>query len=207
MLLADEEISIFGDGSQLRDFNYVDDAVDAFLLAAPRDEATGQVYNLGGDGHVSLLELAETLIRVAGSGRYPAVPFPDDRKAIDIGDYYADYSAIGASSAGARSVPLAEGLARTLEYYREHGDAYRDVTSERRVPRPRARDGVAARRAGCRDRARARRAAATSSAEGRPLRVALRRPLRRLARCRRRLRNGRDHDRAAARPASAPATR
>jgi UDP-glucose 4-epimerase len=122
--LADEEIVIYGDGSQRRDLTYVDDAVAAFLLAAARAEAAGRVYNLGGDGHVSLLELAGTLIRVAGSGRFRLIPFPDDRKAIDIGDFYADYSAIERELGWTPAVGLEAGLARTLEYYREHGDVY-----------------------------------------------------------------------------------
>ena len=75
--LADEEILIYGDGSQRRDLTYVDDAVAAFLLAAAREEAAGRVFNLGGDGHVSLLELGETLTRIAGSGRIRLVPFPE----------------------------------------------------------------------------------------------------------------------------------
>jgi UDP-glucose 4-epimerase len=123
--LADDEILIYGDGSQRRDLTYIDDAVAAFLLAAARAEAAGRVYNLGGDAHVSLLELAETLIRVAGSGRFRPIPFPDERKAIDIGDFYADYSAIEQELGWTPAVGLEEGLARTLEYYREHGDAYR----------------------------------------------------------------------------------
>jgi UDP-glucose 4-epimerase len=122
--LADEEILIYGDGSQQRDLTYVDDAIGAFLLAATHAEAAGRVYNLGGDGHVSLLDLAETLIRVADSGRLRLIPFPDDRKAIDIGDFYADYSAIEHDLGWRPLVGLEEGLARTLHYYREHGEAY-----------------------------------------------------------------------------------
>jgi UDP-glucose 4-epimerase len=123
--LADEEILIYGDGSQRRDLTYVDDAIAAFLLAAAREEAAGRVYNLGGIGNVSLLELSATLTRIAGSGRVKLIPFPDDRKAIDIGDFYADYSAIENELGWTPAVSLEEGLARTLEYYREHGDAYR----------------------------------------------------------------------------------
>ena len=122
--LADEEILIYGDGSQRRDLTYVDDAIAAFLLAATREEAAGRVYNLGGDGHVSLLELGETLTRIAGSGRIRLIPFPEDRKAIDIGDFYADYSAIESELGWRPAVGLEEGLARTLAYYREHGGAY-----------------------------------------------------------------------------------
>jgi UDP-glucose 4-epimerase len=122
--LADEEILIYGDGSQRRDLTHVDDAIAAFLLAAIHDEAAGRIYNLGGDGHLSLLELAEVLTRIAGTGRIRAIPFPTDRKAIDIGDFYADYSLIERELGWRPTVPLEEGLARTLDYYREHGEAY-----------------------------------------------------------------------------------
>ena len=122
--LADEEILVYGDGSQRRDFTYVDDAIAAFLLAATRDEAVGRVFNLGGDGHVSLLELADHVVRIAGSGRIRAIPFPADRKAIDIGDFYADWSAIEATLGWRPEVGLEDGLTRTLEYYRRHGQAY-----------------------------------------------------------------------------------
>ena len=195
--LADEEIVIYGDGSQRRDLTYVDDAVAAFLLAAARAEAAGRVYNLGGDGHVSLLELAGTLIRIAGSGRFRLIPFPDDRKAIDIGDFYADYSAIERRTrldARGRTRSRARTDARVLPRAR------RRVRSGRvRVPypRPHARDGGAARRARRRDRTRARQRPLHPLRGGRPLRVGVRGRLRRLA-CRRgRVGNRRDHDRAA----------
>jgi UDP-glucose 4-epimerase len=122
--LAGEDILVYGDGSQRRDLTYVDDAVSAFLLAATRDDAAGRVFNLGGSGHVSLLELAEQVVRIAGSGQIRAIPFPADRKAIDIGDFYADWSAIELALGWRPEVPLEEGIARTLDYYRVHGDHY-----------------------------------------------------------------------------------
>ena len=122
--LADEEILVYGDGNQRRDLTYVDDAVAAFLLAAVDERATGRVFNLGGDGHVSLIELAEQVTRIAGGGRIRTIPFPSDRKAIDIGDFYADYSAIEQALGWRPEVPLEEGLARTLDYYRRHGGEY-----------------------------------------------------------------------------------
>jgi UDP-glucose 4-epimerase len=108
------------DGSQLRDFTYVDDAVEAFLLAAASDKANGQVFNLGGDGVYSLKQLADLLIEVNGGGEYHLRSFPADRKRIDIGDYYADDRRIRAALGWAPKVSLREGLARTLAYYRQH---------------------------------------------------------------------------------------
>ncbi len=123
-ILGGEPLVVFGDGRQRRDFNYVDDAVRAFLVVAARDEADGEVFNLGGDRPVSLLELAELLIAANRGGEYRVVPFPDDRKAIDIGDYFADFAKIRDVLGWVPSVPLAEGLARSLDFYREHGADY-----------------------------------------------------------------------------------
>jgi UDP-glucose 4-epimerase len=112
-------------GEQLRDFTYVDDAVEAFLLAATRDEANGQVFNLGGCEVISLRELADLLVQVNGGGAYQIRTFPPDRKRIDIGDYYADDRRIRSELGWVSRVNLQEGLARTLAYYREHLEHYR----------------------------------------------------------------------------------
>jgi UDP-glucose 4-epimerase len=124
LLVSGEELVVYGDGEQRRDFSYVDDAVRAFLLAAAREEANGRIYNLGDEPPISLRELAELLVRVNGGGSYRLVPFPDDRRAIDIGDYYADFAAIGRELGWAPAVPLDEGLERTLAFYREQGRHY-----------------------------------------------------------------------------------
>jgi UDP-glucose 4-epimerase len=124
--LADEELRVFGDGGQRRDFTYVDDAVRALCLAASSPAAVGEVFNVGGDGHFSLLEVAQLVVRLAGSGRVRVVPFPKDRLAIDIGDYYADDRKLRARLGWSPEVGLEEGLSATLEFYRAHGDAYRD---------------------------------------------------------------------------------
>jgi UDP-glucose 4-epimerase len=124
LLLTGGEIQIFGDGSQRRDFTYVDDAVRAFLLAGSREEANGQVYNLGDREHVSLRELAELLVDANGGGSFELVPFPSDREAIDIGDFYADYSKIERELGWSPQVPLREGLERSLAFYREEGEHY-----------------------------------------------------------------------------------
>jgi nucleoside-diphosphate-sugar epimerase len=118
------EILVYGDGSQRRDLTYVDDAVEAFLAAAADDAAVGRVYNLGGPPPVSLLELAHLVVERAGAGSVVTVPFPDDRKSIDIGDFYADWSAIERDLAWHPTVSVEDGVGRTLDYYREHGAHY-----------------------------------------------------------------------------------
>ena len=119
-----EPILVFGDGKQIRDFNYVGDVIDALLLAALSDDANGEVFNLGADDPISLKETAELLRKVAGRGEYKLVPFPDERKVIDIGDYYGDYRKIRAKLGWKPRVQFEEGLARTVNYYRENGEHY-----------------------------------------------------------------------------------
>ena len=122
--LADEELQVFGDGTQRRDFAYVDDVVRALCLAVTSPAALGEVFNVGADGHQSLEETAELVVRLAGSGRYRTVPFPDERRAIDIGDYYADDRKLRDALGWSSEVGLEEGLGRTLDFYREHGERY-----------------------------------------------------------------------------------
>lgn len=111
-------------GHQLRDFTYVDDAVDAFLMVATSEEARGKVFNLGGDCAISLNDLADLLVEVNGGGEYIIKEFPPDRKRIDIGDYYTDYSLIRSTLGWEPKVPLRDALKRTLNYYKEHLHRY-----------------------------------------------------------------------------------
>ena len=123
-LLEGKPVTVFGDGTQLRDFNFVDDCVDALLLAGTHPGAEGKVFNLGSKEVVSLIDLARLLVSIAGSGSLDIVPFPAERKAIDIGDYYGDYTRIHDTLAWEPRVALAEGLVRTIDFYREHHKAY-----------------------------------------------------------------------------------
>jgi UDP-glucose 4-epimerase len=119
-----EELEVWGDGTQRRDLLYVDDALTAFLLAGARAEADGEVFNVGVESSVSLAELAGLVVRTAGAGSFRLVPFPAERKAIDIGDYYASPAKIRAALGWEARVGLEDGLRRTLDYYREHGERY-----------------------------------------------------------------------------------
>jgi UDP-glucose 4-epimerase len=127
LLIEGKAFEVWG-GDQLRDFTYVDDAVDAFLAAAASEESNGQIFNLGGDCVIGLQDFAQMLIRVNGGGDYVVHAYPAERKRIDIGDYYADFSRIRSALGWEPRVPLAEGLARTLEYYRRHHDNYWDTS-------------------------------------------------------------------------------
>jgi len=125
-LIEGQPILVYGDGSQLRDFNYVDDVVDALLRVALSDDANGEVYNLGAPEPISLRQTAELLVAINGGGRFELVPFPQELKPIDIGDYYGDYRKIRARHGWEPKTPLAEGLRQTLEFYRRYHSYYWD---------------------------------------------------------------------------------
>ena len=111
------------DGDQRRDFTFVDDAVDAFLLAATQP-VDGEIFNIGGEPVITLKDLAAMLVRVNGAGEFKVITFPEERKRIDIGDYFADDRKARTMLQWAPRIALEEGLARTLDYYRRHRDAY-----------------------------------------------------------------------------------
>jgi UDP-glucose 4-epimerase len=117
-LLEGKPISVWG-GKQLRDFTDIEDAVDAFLLAAASPLTNGQVYNLGGGEVVDLATVAKLMVEVHGSGSYEVRDFPADRRAIDIGDYYSDYSKIRDALGWEPKRTLRETIETTLRYFGE----------------------------------------------------------------------------------------
>lgn len=123
LLLQGKPFEVWG-GHQLRDFTYVDDAVDGLLLAAASEQAQGSAFNLGGDCVVSLKDLAQLLVEVNDGGEYSARSYPLEFKRIDIGDYYADFSRMQAAVGWKPQTSLREGLARTIAYYRSHLQQY-----------------------------------------------------------------------------------
>jgi len=126
-ILKDQHFEVWG-GDQLRDFNYVDDVVDAFLTVAISEKANGEIFNLGSNQIITLKELADTLIHVNGSGNYKIRNFPEDRKKIDIGDYYSDYSKINELLEWNPAIDIKEGLRKTLNYYKKYGEYYFDTS-------------------------------------------------------------------------------
>lgn len=123
-IIEGKPVLVFGDGKQVRDFNFVGDVVDAMLACALSEDANGEIFNLGADDPINLKDTAELLLKVHGAGEYRIVPFPADRKAIDIGDYYADYRKIRSKLGWRPEVPLSAGLQRTLDFYKEYSCHY-----------------------------------------------------------------------------------
>jgi len=118
-LIEGKPFEVWG-GEQLRDFTYVDDVIEAFLITAATDEANGQIFNLGGNRVISLKDLADLLIEVNGGGEYSVRVFPEDRKRIDIGDFYADFKRIKDMLGWEPKITLRDGLSRTISFYRQH---------------------------------------------------------------------------------------
>jgi UDP-glucose 4-epimerase len=119
LLVEGKPFEVWG-GNQLRDFTYVDDACEAMLLAAARDEASGKVYNVGGCEVVSLHDVANLLVKLNGTGSFESRAFPVERKRIDIGDYYADDTRLRTELGWIPRVNLETGLALTVSYYRDN---------------------------------------------------------------------------------------
>ncbi len=126
LLIEGRPIKVFGDGLQLRDFNYVDDCVEALLLAGASDQANGKVYNLGGSEVIGLKDLSKMMVNLGHGGSFELAPFPSDKKAIDIGDYYSDFSLITKELGWVPKIDLKDGLKRTLNYYSTHFSHYWD---------------------------------------------------------------------------------
>lgn len=124
LLIEGKPIEVFGDGLQLRDFNYVDDCVDALLLAGASDITNGKVYNLGSEDVIGLKALAEMMIDLGHGGSFELLPFPSAREAIDIGDYYGDFSLVTKDLGWVPKVGLREGLQKTVTYYQANHAHY-----------------------------------------------------------------------------------
>jgi len=124
LIVEGKEIQLYGDGKQLRDLTHVDDVVDAFLRAGASDAVNGQVFNLGGPAPISLLELTQLLVQIAGQGSVRLVPWPEERKRIDIGDVYSSYAHIQSRLGWQPLLNLRDGLAQTIAYYQQNWPHY-----------------------------------------------------------------------------------
>jgi UDP-glucose 4-epimerase len=119
-----EQIQVYGDGQQFRGFNYIDDVVNALLIAGTNDSVVGDYFNLGGMQPVTLEVLVQTLLKVTGAGSYKLVPFPDDRKRIDIGSAFSSFMKFHFATGWEPGTSLEDGLAKTVDYYRRHKTHY-----------------------------------------------------------------------------------
>jgi dTDP-glucose 4,6-dehydratase/UDP-glucose 4-epimerase len=124
LLIEGRPIKVFGDGQQLRDFNYVDDCVEAMLLAGASESSNGKIYNLGGGEVIALKQLAEMMVDLGYGGDFELAPFPPERKSIDVGDYFGDFSLIKKELGWEPKTCLQVGLARSVSYYKKNCKYY-----------------------------------------------------------------------------------
>lgn len=122
-VITGNSIQLFGGGEQLRDFNHVDDVVDAFLAAAVTPECFGQFFNLSGE-KASLKSVAENLVAYSGEGTVEVIPFPEERKKIDIGNFYGNSDKLQSVCGWKPKILLSEGLKSTVDYYKQYGSKY-----------------------------------------------------------------------------------
>ena len=123
-LIEKKPIQVFGDGKQRRDYNYVDDVVDALIIAATKNESVGKVYNLGAPDPLSLEDTANIMCQGIEGSDYQMIPFPEERKAIDVGDFICDYSAFRDQFGWEPKVKFEEGIKKSLEYFRTELEHY-----------------------------------------------------------------------------------
>jgi UDP-glucose 4-epimerase len=124
LAIEGREIQIYGDGSQLRDFVFVDDAADAFLRAGATSDCDGEVFNVGGEEPISHRDLVTLLVDTAGGGSVRFVEWPPEKKRIDIGSFYTDSTKFRNTTGWQPRIGLREGLARTIAFYRQHMQHY-----------------------------------------------------------------------------------
>jgi dTDP-glucose 4,6-dehydratase/UDP-glucose 4-epimerase len=123
-LLQGKPIQVFGDGKQRRDYNYIEDVLDALLIAATEKNAVGKVYNLGAPDPLSLESTAKIMCQKTEGVDYQMIPFPEDRKAIDVGDFICDYSAFRDQFGWEPKVSFEDGIQRSLEYFQKDIEHY-----------------------------------------------------------------------------------
>jgi nucleoside-diphosphate-sugar epimerase len=124
LALDNQEIQVYGDGSQTRELLYVDDVIECLLLLGENEQCAGEVYAIGTQERVSFLEIVQAIITATGVGSYTHVPWPEDRKAIEVGDVITDFSKLTAHTGWAPSTPLSAGLQKTVEFYRKNKEHY-----------------------------------------------------------------------------------
>jgi nucleoside-diphosphate-sugar epimerase len=124
LALDNQQIEVFGNGSQKRELIYVDDVIECLLLLGENDQCVSQVYAIGTQERVTFLELVKEIIKACGSGSFDHVSWPEDRKIIEVGDVVTDFSKLSAHTGWTPSIPLSEGLRITAEYYRQHKKHY-----------------------------------------------------------------------------------
>ena len=123
-LLQGKPIQVFGDGKQRRDYNFIDDVIDALVLAAISDSAIGKAFNLGAPDSLSLEVTAKLMCNLIEDSSYEMISFPKDRKAIDVGDFVSDYTAFSNAFGWNPKISFESGISKSIDFFREEIEYY-----------------------------------------------------------------------------------
>lgn len=117
-------IKVFGDGSQIRDYIYVDDLAGAFIAAALAERCVGEVFNVGSGVGTTFREMVDCVVSTVGSGQVSCVPWPADYVNVETGDFISDITKIRVFANWSPVTPLRTGIEQTVAYYRSHRQCY-----------------------------------------------------------------------------------
>lgn len=124
LAIDDQEIKVFGDGKQIRDYAHVDDIIEAFLMTAARENLKGKTFNVGSGKGIPLIDIIHRIVQIAGKGKIVHVPWPEQNKKIDVGDFVADITRMQKELGWDAKVDLDTGLKKTIQFYETHKKNY-----------------------------------------------------------------------------------
>jgi len=124
LALEDKEITVYGDGSQKRDYNYIADVVDAMILAAQADKTNGKYYYIGSGEPITFMDMTKKIIQAVGKGQLKQVPWPPERKAIEVGDFFVTFKAFSDDTGWEPRTGFDDGLRKTVEFYKQNLQEY-----------------------------------------------------------------------------------
>ncbi len=122
--MLDEPITIYDSGEQIREYAYIDDINDAFLLAAQSDKANGEYFMIGSGVPIKFVDMAKLIIETVGKSKLVHIPFPEERKAIDVNRFYASNEKLNRVLGWHPVTSLEEGLRKTFAFYQKRLNEY-----------------------------------------------------------------------------------
>jgi len=120
LALTGDILTVYGDGTQRRDYIYIDDVAAALAGLGESPASDGRVYNVGTGVGTRFVDMARRITDLAGSGRVEFVDWPPLAARVETGDFVADISRIRREVGWQPGVTLDAGLRRTLDFYRAH---------------------------------------------------------------------------------------
>ena len=116
--LHGEQLSVYGAGDQLRDYVHIDDVVEAMLLAGLTAEADGAVLNVASGKGVTFRQMAELVVATTGAGTVVEVPWPDDARRVETGNFVADIARARQVLGWTPRTAFGDGVTAVVDRYR-----------------------------------------------------------------------------------------